>query len=191
MRDGKRLRPFAAAALLGMFVAGCGGGGSEAAEAAGEDAVIVTPENVVIASSTRIESGPTISGTLEPRHEANVRAEVAGSVLETYAERGEAVVRGAALARLDDAALRDSFLSARSAANTAEQSAVVARASDSNDPKDHRNAQDQDASGRGQALPEDRFRQVQGRPRQPQPHPHQESDEAEAQPPPDQPHPRM
>jgi RND family efflux transporter MFP subunit len=127
MKHGERVRPFLAAVIALFIATGCGGGGSEAAEAEADAAVIVTPENVVVATVTRIESGPTISGTLQPRHEANVRAEVAGSVLETYAERGEAVVRGAALARLDDAALRDAFLSARSAANTAEQAAVVAR----------------------------------------------------------------
>src|SRR5690606_26784544 len=122
----RRLRRRTAALIALLAAAGCGGGGSEAAETETE-AVIVTPENIVVAAVTRIESGPTISGTLQPRHQANVRAEVAGPVLETFAERGEAVARGAPLARLDDAALRDAFLSARSAANTAEQAAVVAR----------------------------------------------------------------
>src|SRR5690606_36873269 len=126
MRNRRRLRRFTAALIALLAAAGCGGGGSEAAETETE-AVIVTPENIVVAAVTRIESGPTISGTLQPRHQANVRAEVAGPVLETFAERGEAVARGAPLARLDDAALRDAFLSARSAANTAEQAAVVAR----------------------------------------------------------------
>ena len=123
---GRRFAGTAGAVVL-FAIGGCGGDGSEVAETAADQAVVVTPENVVVAMTTRIESGPTISGTLQPRHEANVRAEVAGPVLETYAERGEAVVRGAPLARLDDAALRDAFLSARSAANTAEQATIIAR----------------------------------------------------------------
>ena len=123
---GGRLRR-AVGCLTIVLAAGCGGDAAETPEAEGGGEVMVTPENIVVAASARIESGPTISGALQPRHEANVRAEVGGSVLETYAERGEAVVRGAPLARLDDAALRDAFLSARSATNTAEQGAIVAR----------------------------------------------------------------
>jgi RND family efflux transporter MFP subunit len=119
----------AAALLLVLVAAGCGDADPDAGETAVEQPVMVTPENIVIAGESRIESGPTISGTLQPRHEANVRAEVAGAVLETFAERGQAVARGAALARLDDATLRDALLSARSAANTAEQAAAVARRS--------------------------------------------------------------
>src|SRR3546814_11481346 len=47
-------------------------------------------------------------------------------------------------------------------------------------PQGQRNAQDQDASGSGQALPEYRFRQVQSMLRQPQPPTHPEADHEEA-----------
>jgi RND family efflux transporter MFP subunit len=121
-------RPSRALGLLALMAAtGCGGGGSQAEQPNGDAAVLVTPDNIVVADSARIESGPTISGTLQPQDVANVRAEVAGPVVQTYAERGQTVSRGALLARLDDAALRDAFLSARSAVTTAEQSAEVAR----------------------------------------------------------------
>jgi RND family efflux transporter MFP subunit len=58
---------------------------------------------------------------------ATVRAEVGGSVLRTYADAGERVKRGQLLARLDDAALRDEVLSARSAVRSAETALELAR----------------------------------------------------------------
>jgi RND family efflux transporter MFP subunit len=126
MSASERLRPVAAAALMVGWMCGCGGEGPRAAEPEADAAVLVSPENIVVALSGRIESGPTISGTLQPQRAANVRAEVSGSVLETFAEEGERVSRSALLARLDDVALRDAFLSARSAVTTAEQSAQLA-----------------------------------------------------------------
>lgn len=118
-------RRLARAAVL-VVLAACGGGGGEP-ENGGNVAVTVTPENVTVVDSARIESGPAISGTLEPERSANVRAEVGGSVLQTYAERGQAVRRGDLLLRIDDSAVRDAYLSARSAVTTATESAALAR----------------------------------------------------------------
>jgi membrane fusion protein, multidrug efflux system len=125
-REHRGLHRALAVLALGALAA-CGGGGSEAEEPGADTAVLVTPENITIADTARIESGPTISGTLEPQRIANVRAEIGGPVIQTYVERGETVANRALLARLDDAALRDALISSRSGVNTAQQSADVAR----------------------------------------------------------------
>lgn len=117
-------RPAGALALV--LLSACTGGGSEAEEPDADAAVLVTPENIAIADTARIESGPTIAGALQPQRVANVRAEVGGPVVQTYAERGQTVGAGALLARLDATALRDALLSAQSSVSTARQSATVA-----------------------------------------------------------------
>jgi RND family efflux transporter MFP subunit len=81
--------------------------------------VSVGPENIAVASSDRLHSGPAISGTLTPEHQATARAEVSGAVVQTYVEKGQPVKAGALLARIDDTALRESWLSARSAERSA------------------------------------------------------------------------
>lgn len=89
--------------------------------------VEIAPENVAIARRTTIETGPYISGALQPRQEAVLRAELAAQVTATYAEKGDAVAAGQLLARLDAAELRDALVSARRAVATAEQTAAFAR----------------------------------------------------------------
>jgi RND family efflux transporter MFP subunit len=118
---------FAAALLVGALLGGCGGGEDEAAAERANAPVTVTPENVVVVDSGRIESGPAISGSLQAERSATIRAEVGGSVLQTYAEEGERVARGKLLVRIEDTAARDQVLSARSGLRTAEQAAVLAR----------------------------------------------------------------
>lgn len=115
----------AAAALAALLVAGCGGEESEAVAAA--DAVVsVGAESIVAARSEALSSGPLISGTLEAERAATVRAQIGGTVLETYAEEGQAVREGALLARLTDDAVRDAYLSAQSGVRSAENALRVA-----------------------------------------------------------------
>ncbi len=87
-----------------------------------ETVVTVGEENIAVAELAELRSGPVISGTLQPRTEARVRAEVGGPVERTFAEEGQRVRSGALLARLDDTAVRDAYLSAKSAVRTAESS---------------------------------------------------------------------
>ncbi len=114
-----------AAALL---LAGCNGEQpEETAAAAPEPVVTVGPENIAVAQLTELRSGPPVSGSLEPRQAATVRAEVSGSVVRTAAEEGARVKRGTLLASLDDTAVRDSYLSARSQVRSAESALELAR----------------------------------------------------------------
>ncbi len=111
-----------AAAGLGL---GCG---TQAPAAVPETLpVVVGAENVLVAAEAELVTGPALSGSLEAETQANVRAEVGGAVLSVHAEEGQPVERGALLARIDDAPLRDPELSARSALTTAEQQLAVAR----------------------------------------------------------------
>jgi RND family efflux transporter MFP subunit len=90
-------------------------------------AVKVGAENLHRVEVERLRTGPVISGTLKAEREASLRAEVAGSVLETPVEEGQRVARGAVLVRIDASAQRDAVLSAKSAVRSAEQQVVVAR----------------------------------------------------------------
>ena len=79
----------------------------------------VGPDNIAVASSDTLSSGPAISGTLTADREARLRAEVAGPVLQTFVDAGQQVSAGTVLARIDDSAVRDASISARSAVTQA------------------------------------------------------------------------
>ena len=97
--------------------------GTETAKSATTpNAMIVGPENIAIVKAEQIRSGPAISGTLQPEQNATVRAEVGGTVLQAAVEQGTRVNKGQLLARIDDAALRETELSARAAVTTAQSS---------------------------------------------------------------------
>ncbi|HEX7119083.1 MAG TPA: efflux RND transporter periplasmic adaptor subunit [Longimicrobiales bacterium] len=88
---------------------------------------MIAPENIAIARIGTIETGPYVSGSLQPRREAVLRAELAAQVAATYAEKGDAVAAGELLLRLEAAELRDAVRSAERAVATAEQAAAYAR----------------------------------------------------------------
>jgi membrane fusion protein, multidrug efflux system len=99
---------------------------ASAAETAKAQTMLVGPENITIASNGSIMTGPLISGTLEPDREAVLRAQVSGSVLQTYADQGQAVSAGTVLARLDASGIQDAYLSARAGLVAARNAADVA-----------------------------------------------------------------
>jgi RND family efflux transporter MFP subunit len=76
---------------------------------------MIGPDNIAVASTDTLRSGPAISGALVADREARIRAEVAGAVLQTFVEAGQRVETGTPLVRIDDAVLQDAVLSARSA----------------------------------------------------------------------------
>jgi RND family efflux transporter MFP subunit len=111
----------------GLAAAGCGGSGDAPDAQAAPPPVVLGPESVGVADSVPLATGPMLSGALVPETSAQVRAEVAGPVLQVYAEEGQPVRKGQVLARIDDAALREAQLSARAAHRSAESSAQLAR----------------------------------------------------------------
>lgn len=100
--------------LVAAPLAACGRSGGPAVTA-GSGAQAIGPDNIAVVLTDSLRAGPAISGTLVADREARLRAEVAGAVLDTYAEPGERVAAGTLLAKLDDAAIRDAAQSARSA----------------------------------------------------------------------------
>jgi RND family efflux transporter MFP subunit len=117
-----------AALMLAVTASACKGDNADAPKVpAGPAAMIVGPENIAIVQAQQIRSGPALSGTLAPEEQATVRAEISGAVLQTYVEQGQPIAKGAVLARLDDASMREAELSARAALTTAENSASVAK----------------------------------------------------------------
>lgn len=120
------IRPLLAVLALGFVTAACN---KDEARAAGaiDDPIMVGPENISVVRLTNVRTGPSLSGSLQPEQDATVRAELPGAVVQTYADVGQRVGRGALLARLDDRAIRDAYLSARTGVVTAENSYAVAR----------------------------------------------------------------
>jgi membrane fusion protein, multidrug efflux system len=122
-------RRTAGAAALALVVAlgACGRNGEAAEQPKEEAAVTVGPENVYVVAAEEIATGPALSGSLAAEREARVNAEIGGVVLGVYAEKGQAVRAGQALARIDAAAIRDQVLSAQSAVRSAEQQVSTAQ----------------------------------------------------------------
>jgi RND family efflux transporter MFP subunit len=94
---------------------------SEAKQAEAEpQPIILGPEDVAKAATDLVITGPLISGELQAREQAAVRAQLAGSLLEVNARAGEAVKQGHILARIRAVAEREQVGSAQAAVRTAE-----------------------------------------------------------------------
>jgi len=128
IRNLSRVAASAAVAVL-LSVQGCKQNDAANADAAESNAstMNVGPENIAIVKAQEIKSGPALSGSLSAETQATVRSEVSGAVLETLVEAGSPVSRGQALARIDDAGIRDVYLSAKSAVTTAENTVQIAQ----------------------------------------------------------------
>ena len=131
MRIDRGIQRKTAALLLAMSAAfavgACSkGDDASAAERAKAEAMVVGPENITVATNGSIMTGPAISGTLEAEREAVLRAQVPGSVLQTYADQGQAVNAGAVLARIDASGIQDAYTSARAGLISARNAADVA-----------------------------------------------------------------
>ena len=111
---------------LHLALAACGAG---AEPPAGESApaVQIGSENVVVVARGTVVAGPAISGELRPQREANVRAEIGGSIVEVAVEEGQPVARGALLGRIETRTLDDTRQSAVSAVRSAESQLAVAQ----------------------------------------------------------------
>ena len=118
----------AAVVFTGLFsVAGCRRGAEAAsAEEAAKTGMTIGTENIAIVAQGTLMSGPAISGALIPEREATVRAQLSGSVLQTYAEPGQSVRPGQLLVSIDATGVQDAFLSARAGVTSASNSADIA-----------------------------------------------------------------
>lgn len=128
--EGLLARPARCAAIVAAAMAAlaCSRGPAADERAAEPPAVTLSPENVAVVAERTLRTGPELSGTLRARRAAAIRAEVSGAVIEMLAEAGERVKAGQLLARIDDAALRDALLAARSGVSAAQNGLQVAEA---------------------------------------------------------------
>jgi RND family efflux transporter MFP subunit len=110
-----------------LLLVACGRGKSEAPPPAEAQVTVLGPESIVVIDSVEFRTGPKISGTLHPTVEAQVRAQVTGTVLQTYAEQGQQVSKGTPLLRIDQRAVEDAYLSAQSQVRSAETNREMAR----------------------------------------------------------------
>lgn len=103
------------------------GGPVEAAPTQSAPAVTIGQESIHVVAAGSVSTGPMIAGSLQPERKATVRAEVGGAVLATMVEVGHTVQRGQVLGRIDELAIRDTYVSAQSAVRAADGAAQVAR----------------------------------------------------------------
>jgi RND family efflux transporter MFP subunit len=76
-----------------------------AAPPAAEEAAKIGANDYVVARQERITTGPTLSGNLSAETAANVRAEVAGPLVDVRVDEGERVTKGELLARIGAGAI--------------------------------------------------------------------------------------
>jgi membrane fusion protein (multidrug efflux system) len=127
-RRGRIITSVVAALTIAAAVSACRGGEDGDAKAEPTPApTTVGNENIVVASTAELASGPAISGNLQAAQEATVRAQIGGTVLQTLVDEGSRVSEGTLLARIDDRTIRDQYLSARSAVTSAQSAADVAQ----------------------------------------------------------------
>jgi len=108
------------AVFVTALLAACGGG-SPAATAPTEhpEPLLLVDADLITAAPGTLAGGPVISGSLQPELKADLRAEVAGIVLEVLRDNGDPVKRGDLLLRIDATAIRDNLLSAKEAESAA------------------------------------------------------------------------
>ncbi|NPC73009.1 efflux RND transporter periplasmic adaptor subunit [Corallococcus sp. AB004] len=130
-RAGRRVRRTGSrwgAVLAVVWLAGaCGQRSEEAAAPTAPTVVSLGPENVVRVEPQKLENGPVISGTLQARRLASVRAEVGGSILDVMADQGQTVKEGQPLARVEEHTLREQVLAASSSLRVARNALQVAK----------------------------------------------------------------
>lgn len=106
-------------------LAACGKTADVASSAIPEQ--IIGPELVALVAQTTITSGPSISGSLVADKTASIRAEVSGRVTAVLVEPGAHVSKDTPLARVDDNAVRETMLGAKSGVTQAQLGADIAK----------------------------------------------------------------
>jgi RND family efflux transporter MFP subunit len=122
----RRALPGMMLALAAIGAAACKKTDTSAA-ATTPETMLVGPENVTVVQAQQIRTGPAISGSLAPEKSATIRAEMSGSVVQTFAEAGQRVRAGQQLAQLDASVLRDQQISAQGAVTTAQSAYDIAQ----------------------------------------------------------------
>ncbi len=127
-RRGAALPALALAMGLAMgLITGACRRGQPAPSTAQQQKVTLGPADATVAVEGRIASGPALSGTLSPRQQATVRAQMGGEVQEARVAEGEPVAAGEVLARIAQGSLADAARSAQAAVESAGDALALAR----------------------------------------------------------------
>ena len=103
------------------ILAGCGGSPKDAPAPETKPSMMIVQEDLVKISAGRIASGPIISGSLQAKKQADLRAEVSAIVVQVLKDNGDKVQKGDLLVRLDDTIFRQALLSTQEAERAAQQ----------------------------------------------------------------------
>jgi membrane fusion protein (multidrug efflux system) len=119
-------------AILASFAVACSGSGAAKEQQKGEakaaaPVLEIGAENTVKVATDEIITGPVVSGTLMPKDQATVRAEVGGSVISVALEQGQVVRRGQLLARIEARTAGEVVTSAESSVRSQDQALELAR----------------------------------------------------------------
>lgn len=106
---------------LAALLSACGASKEEPKKDA-KQSMLIVKEDLVTISSGRVASGPIISGSLEAKKQADLRAEVSAIVVQVLKDNGDKVQAGDLLVRLDDTIYRQALLSSQEAERAAQQS---------------------------------------------------------------------
>lgn len=90
--------------------------------------VELAPEDVATVKHAKIATGPRVSGTLEAREHAVLRAELGGTVVSVGPDLGDPVKKGQVLARIESKALGSQVTSAQAGVQSAQASVQSAQA---------------------------------------------------------------
>lgn len=110
--------------LLTVLIAACGArpeGQKPKASQTSAKPLLITREDLVSVENAELASGPVITGSIQPERKADLRSEIAATILQVLKENGEVVKKSELLVRLDDTAIRDSLQSAEEAARASAQ----------------------------------------------------------------------
>jgi RND family efflux transporter MFP subunit len=113
-------RPTVTLLLFGALAATACGGAKATPAATEAPPTLLKTADLVVVDSSRVESGPILSGSLRPKTIAQLRAQAGGRVLDVFAEQGQAVTKGMVLLTLDQAALQETLLGAKAQLRSAE-----------------------------------------------------------------------
>lgn len=113
---------------LALLLAACSKDEPEpAATAQQQPAAKLDKDELVTVATGTIETGPLISGTLEPANTANMIARLGGAVREIGPEIGQQVAKGTLLVKIDPGSLGAAAASGQAQVTSAKASADVAK----------------------------------------------------------------
>lgn len=113
--------------LLLLVACGAKPGAGGADPAATAKPLLLVEQDIAVAEQRAFGQGPVVSGSLQPEQRADLRAEVAGIVLDVLHDNGDEVKQGDLLVRIDPTAQRDQLLSAEAAERAASDALDQAR----------------------------------------------------------------